>query len=46
MLRRVFAAAIERVERKSLATDSWAVADEFGWAKTYDAKLRCARADS
>jgi predicted nucleic acid-binding protein len=37
MLRRAFAAAIERVEPKTLATGSWAVADELGWAKTYDA---------
>ena len=26
-----------RVEPKTLATDSWALADEMGWAKTYDA---------
>ncbi|MEA2234260.1 MAG: hypothetical protein QOD83_4076 [Solirubrobacteraceae bacterium] len=37
MISRTDAAAIERVEPKSLATDSWAVADELGWAKTYDA---------
>jgi len=37
MLQRAFAAPIERVEPASLPTDSWAVADRFGWAKTYDA---------
>jgi predicted nucleic acid-binding protein len=36
MLPRALAAPIERVEPKSLATDSWAVADQLGWAKTYD----------
>lgn len=37
MLDRVLAAPITRVEPETLATDSWAVADELGWAKTYDA---------
>ena len=37
MLQRALAAPISRVEPKTLATDSWALADEMGWAKTYDA---------
>jgi predicted nucleic acid-binding protein len=37
MLKRAIAAPIERVEPESLPTGSWAVADELGWAKTYDA---------
>jgi predicted nucleic acid-binding protein len=48
MLRRALAAPIRRVEPDSLPADSWAAADELGWAKTYDANyvalariLRC-----
>jgi predicted nucleic acid-binding protein len=37
MLQRVLAAPIARMEPESLLIDSWAVADELGWAKTYDA---------
>jgi predicted nucleic acid-binding protein len=37
MLQRVLAAPIARMEPESLPIDSWAVADELGWAKTYDA---------
>jgi predicted nucleic acid-binding protein len=37
MLHRAIAAPIKRAEPTSLPTDSWALADEFGWAKTYDA---------
>lgn len=37
MLQRALAAPIKRVERKSLAMDAWSLADEMGWAKTYDA---------
>jgi predicted nucleic acid-binding protein len=48
MLQRALAAPIRRVEPDGLLADSWAVADELGWAKTYDANyvalariLRC-----
>lgn len=37
MLQRALAAPIERVEPESLPSTAWSVADEFGWAKTYDA---------
>ena len=37
MLQRALTAPIARVEPPTLATDSWALADEMGWAKTYDA---------
>jgi predicted nucleic acid-binding protein len=37
MLQRVLAAPIARMGPESLLIDSWAVADELGWAKTYDA---------
>jgi predicted nucleic acid-binding protein len=37
MLKRALDAPVKRVESESLATDSWGVADEFGWAKTCDA---------
>lgn len=37
MLQRAITAPITRVEPKLLPTDSWAVADEFGCAKTDDA---------
>ncbi len=37
MLHRVLNAPIERVETKPLAQGAWEVADELGWAKTYDA---------
>jgi len=37
MLQRVLAAPIARREPESLPMDSWTVADELGWAKTYDA---------
>jgi hypothetical protein len=33
MLQRAIAAPIERAEAKSLPTDSWALADEFDWAR-------------
>jgi len=35
--RRALAAPIERVAPSRLQEEAWAVADEFGWAKTYDA---------
>ncbi len=34
---RALAAPIKRVEPKALLAESWALADELGWAKTYDA---------
>jgi len=37
MLQRALAAPIRRVEPDALAQESWAIADEMGWAKTYDA---------
>lgn len=37
MLQRAIAAPITCAEPRSLSTEAWAVADEFGWAKTYDA---------
>jgi predicted nucleic acid-binding protein len=37
MLKRALGAPLERVEPESLPTNAWQVADEFGWAKTYDA---------
>ena len=37
MLQRALAAPIERVEPTSLPSNAWSLADEFGWAKTYDA---------
>lgn len=37
MLQRALAAPIRRVEPDALAQESWAIADEVGWAKTYDA---------
>jgi len=47
-LERILGAPIRRSEPKALAREAWAVADEFGWAKTYDANyvalarmLRC-----
>jgi predicted nucleic acid-binding protein len=36
-LRRALAAPIKRVGPKRLQQQAWALADEFGWAKTYDA---------
>jgi predicted nucleic acid-binding protein len=48
MRARALAAPVERVEPRALADEVWHVADEFGWAKTYDANyvalarlLRC-----
>lgn len=37
MLQRALAAPIKSVAPKALQSESWAVADEMGWAKTYDA---------
>lgn len=37
MLQRLLAAPVERVEPEALANEAWDVADEMGWAKTYDA---------
>lgn len=37
MLDRVLAAPIRRNEPKELAREAWRIADELGWAKTYDA---------
>jgi predicted nucleic acid-binding protein len=37
MLHRALNAPIKRVEPKAIATEAWGVADELGWAKTYDA---------
>jgi predicted nucleic acid-binding protein len=37
MLQRALAAPINRVAPDAIAQESWAVADEMGWAKTYDA---------
>lgn len=37
MLRRALDAPIQRVEPEHLPSAAWAVADELGWAKTYDA---------
>lgn len=34
---RALAAPVERVEPPELADEVWRLADEFGWAKTYDA---------
>jgi predicted nucleic acid-binding protein len=34
---RVLAAPIARTELKALPIEAWRVADEMGWAKTYDA---------
>ena len=36
-LRRALAAPIKRVAPVRLQEEAWALADEFGWAKTYDA---------
>lgn len=36
-LRRALTAPIKRVAPKRLQEEAWALADEFGWAKTYDA---------
>lgn len=36
-VQRALAAPIKRVDRKSLAMEAWTLADEMGWAKTYDA---------
>jgi predicted nucleic acid-binding protein len=48
MRSRALAAPVARVEPRVLADEVWHVADEFGWAKTYDANyvalarlLRC-----
>lgn len=45
---RALAAPVERVDPSELADEVWRLADEFGWAKTYDANyvalarlLRC-----
>lgn len=37
MLDRVLAAPVDRREPDGLAGEAWKVADELGWAKTYDA---------
>jgi hypothetical protein len=37
---RVLAAPVRRREPDGLAQEAWKVADELGWAKTYDANLR------
>lgn len=37
MLERLHAAPIKRVEPRKLQSEAWALADEMGWAKTYDA---------
>ena len=37
MLQRVLAAPIKRADPKRLAMEAWDLADEMGWAKTYDA---------
>ncbi len=37
MRQRALNAPITRIEPEELLTESWAVADELGWAKTYDA---------
>ena len=37
MLQRALTAPIKRVEPEALQNESWALADEMGWAKTYDA---------
>jgi predicted nucleic acid-binding protein len=34
---RVLSAPVERLEPKGHALEAWSVADELGWAKTYDA---------
>ena len=36
-LRRARAAPIKRAAPSRLQEEAWALADEFGWAKTYDA---------
>lgn len=36
-LKRALAAPIKRTEPKTLQQEAWAIADEMGWAKTYDA---------
>lgn len=38
MMRRVDAGRIHRREHEQLSARAWAIADEFGWAKTYDAE--------
>lgn len=47
-LRRMLTAPIKRTDPRALPREAWAVADELGWAKTYDANyvalariLRC-----
>jgi predicted nucleic acid-binding protein len=37
VLERVLSAPVRRCEPDSLAREAWKVADELGWAKTYDA---------
>lgn len=37
MLHRTLTAPIKHAEPKALDHEAWAVADELGWAKTYDA---------
>lgn len=37
-LARLKTAPVERVGRTSLLSEAWAVADELGWARTYDAE--------
>ena len=37
MIERLHSAPIKRTEPKELPAASWALADEMGWAKTYDA---------
>lgn len=37
-LERLRTAPVQRVGRTSLLVEAWAVADELGWARTYDAE--------
>ena len=37
MFERLHAAPIKRVEPRKLQHEAWTLADEMGWAKTYDA---------
>ena len=38
ILARLASAPIERREPRSLGTTAWEIADQLGWAKTYDAE--------